>query len=77
MDYQVAFNLAMCGVSGLGGWILKIIWDAQVELRASSVELQRDIVETYARRDDFKDMIHALFAKLDRMEDKIDGKADK
>lgn len=33
--------------------------------------------DIYARRDDFKDLIRDVFTKLDRIEEKLDKKADK
>jgi hypothetical protein len=71
------FNIVVGVCGALGGWWLKTVWDNQVELARDLVQLRAHITETYARRDDFKNTVDALFAKLDRIEEKLDRKADK
>lgn len=43
------------------------------QLEAAMIRLP----DVYARRDDFKDLIRDVFAQLNRIEGKIDKKADK
>lgn len=77
MDWQSAFNIA-AGVAGaLAGWWLRILWEAQRDLRIDLAKLQKELSDGYVRREDFKDHSTALFAKLDRIEDKLDRKVDK
>jgi len=77
VDWQTGFNIAF-GIAGLfGGWLLRIVWDLQKGLRSDLQALQQSLPENYARRDDFKELVRTLFAKLDRIEEKLDGKADK
>jgi len=35
------------------------------------------VAGTYIKRDDFNDVIKVLFAKLDKIDEKLDAKADK
>ena len=77
MDWHTAFNLAFAGLSGVMGFIIKVLWDAIVTLRRDLGELERSIKDNYVRRDDFRDTMRAMFEKLDRIEIKIDGKMDK
>lgn len=77
VDWQAAFNIAI-GLAGvLFGWMVRVIWDGQKDLRRDIAELSAHIPDNYVRRDDFKDTAMAIFKKLDRIEDKLDGKADK
>lgn len=77
MDMQIAFNAAV-GVAGLvGGWLFRVLWDLQKGVRADLSELQKSLPDVYARRDDFKELVHTLFTKLDRIETKLDNKLDK
>lgn len=85
---QDLFNIAL-GVAGLlGGWWMRVMWESIKELqnadkvlvdKLSSVEVL--VAGTYVKRPEFEAAITALsaaiFSKLDRIEDKIDKKADK
>lgn len=73
------------GIAGcLGGFVLHALWDAQKDLQKADTELAKRVGEievlvagNYVTRDDFKQTIGALFDKLDRISDKIDGKQDR
>ena len=43
--------------------------------KVSSIEVL--VAGNYVKRDDFDKSVEAIFRKLDRIEDKLDGKADK
>ena len=74
---QTLFNIAV-GLGGfLGGFLLKIIWDAIKELRKTLGELEVRLPDAYVKKDDFQHFSDAIFRKLDKIEDKIDAKADK
>ncbi len=74
---QTLFNIAV-GLGGfLGGFLLKIIWDAIKELRVTMNELEVRLPDAYVKKDDFQHFSDAIFRKLDKIEDKIDAKADK
>ena len=84
MDYQTLFNIAG-GIAGfLGGWWMKVLHDSVRDLqdadkrlvdKVSSIEVL--VAGNYVKRDDFDKSVEAIFRKLDRIEDKLDGKADK
>lgn len=77
MDSQSIFNVAT-GLAGfLGGWVMKMLWETQKELRRDMKKLEEGLPETYVRRDDFKDFMAQIWTKLDRIEGKLDGKVDK
>ena len=78
--------VALCGV--LGGWVLKVIWDAIQELKGDIKNVDRHINENFVRRDDFKDAIREMkedmragFSNVDKtlglIFKKLDGKEDK
>ena len=84
MDFQTAFDLAIAVAGFLGGFILKAVWDGLKDLRmadkglaekVSSIEIL--VAGQYVKRDDIDKLTLALFAKLDKIEAKLDGKADK
>lgn len=85
---QAIFNwvVGFCGV--LGGWILKVIWEAIKDLKVDLKEVDKHINENFVRRDDFKDAVKEMkddmregFNKVDQtlglLFKKLDSKEDK
>jgi hypothetical protein len=81
---QMLFNIAVSVVGFLGGWWLKVLWDAVKDLQAAdkilaekvgSIEVM--VAGSYMSKHDFDKITAAIFAKLDKIEDKLDRKVDK
>ena len=81
---QTLFNIAATVAGFLGGWWLKVMWEAVKDLQAadkvlvekvSSIEIL--VAGNYMTRSDFDKIGAAIFAKLDKIEDKLDRKVDK
>ena len=77
VDWQAAFNIAVGAFGALFGWWLNVVWGAHKEVRDEIASFKQHVSETYCRRDDFKDNMAAMFAKLDRIEAKLDRKVDR
>ncbi len=84
MDFQVGFNLAIALVAFLGGWVLNSLRasidslqkaDTSLTTKVQTIEVL--VAGSYVKRDDLDKLTSALFAKLDKIEAKLDGKADK
>lgn len=67
----------------LGGFI-KAMWDSYKELKKTDTALAEKVNQIevlvagqYVKRDDFDRVANQIFAKLDKISDKIDSKADK
>lgn len=88
MEGQTLFNI-LIGLSGaMGGWILKMIWDAVSELRKEMKELNREVNQDFVRREDFKESIAEVKADMKEgfrevkdmislLFDKVNEKADR
>lgn len=81
---QNLFNLAVAVAGMLGGWWLNTIWTAVKDLQKVDLELTNKLAAvevlvagTYMKRSDFDRTVDALFAKLDKIDDKLDNKMDK
>ena len=73
MDYQVLFNIAV-GLAGVfGGWILNRIY-AAIDRLDNDV---RNMPHEYVTKDDYKSELQKIDLSLNRIFDKLDGKADK
>lgn len=57
---QSIFNWAV-GIAGfLGGWVLKVVWDAVKTLQRDLREIERGMPEIYVRKDDFRETVKGL-----------------
>ena len=84
MDMQTSFNIAVGLIAFLGGWILNGLRDSMKSLQTSDTELANKVqgiellvAGSYVKRDDLDKLTTALFAKLDKIDAKLDAKADK
>ena len=84
MDMQTSFNIAVGLIAFLGGWVLNSLRENIQSLQKSDSELATKVqgiellvAGSYVKRDDLDKLTVALFAKLDRIDAKLDGKADK
>ena len=83
MDQNV-FNIAIGIAGALGGWWMKAMWEAVKDLKTADERLASQVSDLkvlvagdYVRREMFDRLSDAIFTKLDRIENKLDGKADK
>lgn len=88
MDAQFFLNLAAAALGALILFILKNTWDSIKSLQLDMRNLMDDLPETYVRRDDFDRATDRVLdqikqyrddnaRQLQRIEDKLDRKADK
>ena len=76
-EYQWIVNTGFIVVSSVFGWLARQLWDAVGVLKKDLSSLREEIANDRVHKSDFKDLSDAIFRKLDRIEDKLDGKADK
>ena len=59
------------------GWLIKILWDSHKDLDTEVDNLKVKVASDYVKREELRAEFKALFAKLDRIENKLDQKVDK
>lgn len=64
-------------VSGVIGWSLKALWDAQKDVTRDFAALEVKLAENYVRKVDLQPILERMERSLRSIEDKLDGKADK
>lgn len=81
---QTLVNWLLAGFGALIGFLLNAVWQAVKDLQSADKEIATKVGEIevlvaggYVKKNEFSDLSKALFAKLDKIEDKIDKKADK
>ena len=88
MDWQTVINIGGAGLLAGLGWFGREIWDAVKELRRDIRQIEKDLPEVYARRDEMKesfkdvkqDMNHGfnkIEAMIGQLFDRLNNKADK
>jgi hypothetical protein len=76
MDQQYINFILGTGCAALG-WFARELWTAVKMLKEDLSKLREEIARDYIRKDEFNRIADLLFAKLDDIRDKLDGKADK
>jgi hypothetical protein len=81
---QAIVNWLLAGFGGLIGFLLNVVWHAVKDLQKADRiladrvgEIEVLVAGSYITKTDFTNVTDAIFRKLDRIEDKLDGKADK
>lgn len=81
---QALVNWLLAGFGGMIGFLLNVVWQAVKDLQKADKVLAERVGEievlvagSYITKTDFTQVTDAIFRKLDRIEDKLDGKADK
>lgn len=77
MDWHEAFNYALGAMSAVLAWFAKQLHSDLQNVKKDFAALSLKMVGEYVHKDQLRDLSDALFRKLDRIEDKLDQKADK
>ena len=84
MESQSVINIALGLISFLGGWVVKNLQDSMKSLHQSDKDLVTKVQSIellvagqYIKREDFTRTIAILFEKLDKIDAKLDQKANK
>ena len=81
---QTIFDWMLSAFAALIGVLLNSVWQAVKDLQASDKDIAKKIEEVevlvagdYMKRLEFLPAINAVFAKLEKIEDKLERKVDK
>ena len=77
MDWQQIINLCGGAVLCAIGWWCREIWDSVKSLKNSLQDLEVDLAKNYATKQDINARLDKIDDVLERIFDKLDGKADK
>jgi Neuraminidase (sialidase) len=77
MDWQAAAIGVLSVLLVLFGAVLRALWEATQKLASNVHQIEKDLPETYMRRDDFKNHADRVESLIQRLIDKLDGKVDK
>ena len=77
MDLQTVLNFAFTGAGAICGWILRVVWQEIKLVQANQKELERELTDSYVRKDDYRIDIAEIKGMFNRIMDKLDTKVDK
>ena len=77
MDWQSIFYSAVALALTVGGWFYRELKFKVDKTHEEFLSYKTHIAEHYVKNSSFEKFSAALFAKLDKIEDKIDLKQDK
>jgi hypothetical protein len=84
MNWQDAFNIAVALAAFLGGYFVKTLWEAIKDVQAADLRLSEKVAAievlvagSYVTRTEYRDDLRNISQLLERIETKLDGKADK
>lgn len=77
LDFQILFNAA-AGLIFIGaGWFLRQLWDAVERLKKDLHDIEKDLPVLYVRREEYIEIMRDIKDMFNKINDKLDNKADK
>lgn len=77
MDGIPAFEIMATTAIMVAGWFLRTLWDNHKELEKEIIATKMESQDKFVRRDDYHNDIKDIRAMLDKIFNRLDGKADK
>ena len=77
MDIQNVITFALGTAIAALGWFAREMWSAVKELKDDLALLREELPKEYVTKTDMENTFKRIDSKLDRIFDKLDGKADK
>jgi len=77
MDQQTLINIGGGIIIAGIGWWARVIWESVQRLKDDLHEIEVDLPKSYVTKDDFNTTMKHIETMVQRIYDKLDGKADK
>ena len=77
MEFQTIVNIVVATVLSVVGWFARQLWDAVQKLKDDMKQIEIDLPTHYVRKDELKERFDKIESMLNRLFEKLDGKADK
>jgi hypothetical protein len=74
---QNTINIIITVTGGIGGWFMRELWTAVKELKADLAKLREELPHEYVVKNDYRSDVRELKDMLQKLFDRLDGKADK
>jgi len=77
MDTQTAINLIGGAILAVIGWFARRLYEATENLRRDIHEIEKDLPISYVRKEDFDKRMDRIEHMLEKIFEKLEGKADR
>ena len=77
MNLETLLPWALTAVVGVIGWFVRVLWDADKELREGLSRLREDLPQSYVLREDYRRDIYEIKQLLRDIASELKDKADK
>lgn len=77
MNLEAIAPYLLTGVVGVIGWFVRVLWEADKELRDSLSRLREDLPREFVLREDYRRDIYEIKQLLRAISEKLDTKVDK
>ena len=77
MNLEAIAPYLLTGVVGVIGWFVRVLWEADIELRDSLSRLREDLPREFVLREDYRRDIYEIKQLLRDISEKLDTKVDK
>jgi len=74
---QTTINFALSAALATIGWLARQLWEAVQKMKEDLHRLEADLPKTYVLKDDIDKRMDHIEFMIQRIYDKLDGKADK
>lgn len=77
MDFTQFVTPVFGAVMAIIGWVVRILWQADKEVREDLAKLRESLPIAYVQKEDYRRDIYEIKQGLERILNKLDQKADK
>ena len=77
METQHLINYGLMTVMAVIGWFAREMWSAVKELRSDLAVLRSELLRDYVCKNDYREDVRELKEIMNKVFDKLDGKADR
>jgi adenosylcobinamide amidohydrolase len=74
---QSTINIIITVTGGISGWFMRELWTAVKELKSDLAKLREELPHEYVVKNDYRSDVRELKDMLQKLFDRLDGKADK
>lgn len=77
MDSQLLINIILGTAMTVVGWFARELWTAVKELKTDLAKLREEVIREFVPRVDYREDMRDVKFMLEKIFDRLDGKADK
>lgn len=77
MDWQTLINIGAGGLLAVMGWFARELWAMVNQLKDSVHKIEVDLPRHYVRKEDINARFDRIEMLLDKVYERLDGKADR